>query len=102
MGFKGGRHLTMGCLYALLGFDFLAWGVLAGVGFSLRQGDRYWSLHAPYYAWLPAKVALCVMLAAGFLAVGPRFGRLRTLAAPAGCFVEKAALIKKKQKLLFY
>jgi hypothetical protein len=92
----------VGCLYALLGFDLLTWGGLAVLGFSGRETDAFWSLHAPFYAWLPAKVALSAFAAIGLLAAASRFSRLRPVVGPLGVAVGVVGFFALAPYLFFY
>jgi hypothetical protein len=102
MRFKGGRHLKMGCLYALLMFDLLAWTTLTVAGWNLTQHDPYRTLHAPYYFHLPVEVALAILAAMIFLRLGKRLTNLRCVAEPIGAIAAILGLLALPAYLFVY
>ncbi len=90
----------MGCLYALLGFDLLAWTglTIVGGGTIRYQGG----IHAPYYFFLPMKVVAAVLGVIVILALAARLPRIRPIAGPIGALVGLAALVALPIFLMFY
>jgi hypothetical protein len=92
----------MGCLYALLTLDFLAWGGFAAVGGMGGRHDPYRALHDPYYFHLPATVALVVLTAVALARLGSRSARLAPAIGPVGLVVGLICLVGLLPYLFFY
>jgi hypothetical protein len=67
-----------------------------------RSPEPFRSGHIGYYFDLPAKVLLVVLVAALFVALGPRSSRLKPIVGPVGLLAGVAGLIGLPAYLMFY
>jgi hypothetical protein len=89
----------MGCLYALLGFDFVAWAGLAILFADTLHTQG--GVHAPYYFYLPIKVATVVLCAGLLIPLSARVLWFRPVVGPVGALVGLAAAVALPVFLMF-
>jgi hypothetical protein len=89
----------MGCLYALIALDFVAWSGLAVLfsGTLTSQGG----IHAQYYFWLPVEVAAALAGSGLLLLASARVPSIRKIGAPCAAIVGAAALLALPVFLIF-